>query len=185
MDEFSSGTAILTAMITPAVLISAASAMILATSQRLGRVLSRTRDLGKEAEKLEHVKQVDQQQSHRGYSIYLFIEAQAKRAELLQKALSTLYLTLGAFVATSVAIGVIAVTGRGYVWIPSALGAAGITMLFYACLLLIRESRVALGAVKQEMLHLLDLGQRHAPEELRQKIRQRKRRWLLKSLRLY
>ncbi|HYR46783.1 MAG TPA: hypothetical protein VER78_07230, partial [Thermoanaerobaculia bacterium] len=44
-----------------------------------------------------------------------------------------------AFVASSVA------------WIPTALGFAGTLVLFFACLLLIRESRLAVQAIKSEM----------------------------------
>src|SRR4051812_43874585 len=43
MEEFSSAVAVLTAMITPAVLISACGALILSTSTRLGRVVDRVR----------------------------------------------------------------------------------------------------------------------------------------------
>src|SRR5216683_6998017 len=45
MDAISSSLAVLTAMITPAVLISASGTMILSTSTRLGRVVDRVRSL--------------------------------------------------------------------------------------------------------------------------------------------
>ena len=45
MDGLSSSLAVLTAMITPAVLISASGTMILSSSTRLGRVVDRTRSL--------------------------------------------------------------------------------------------------------------------------------------------
>src|SRR5207247_1461785 len=45
MDGLSSSLAVLTAMITPAVLISASGTMILSTSTRLGRVVDRVRSL--------------------------------------------------------------------------------------------------------------------------------------------
>src|SRR5207237_50846 len=45
MDGLSSSLAVLTAMITPAVLISASGTMILSTSSRLGRVVDRVRSL--------------------------------------------------------------------------------------------------------------------------------------------
>jgi hypothetical protein len=43
MEELSSAVSVLTAMITPAVLISACGALILSTSTRLGRVVDRVR----------------------------------------------------------------------------------------------------------------------------------------------
>ena len=48
MDPLSQALAVLTAMITPAVLISACGALILSTSTRLGRVVDRVRALGLE-----------------------------------------------------------------------------------------------------------------------------------------
>ena len=45
MDALTSSLAVLTAMITPAVLISASGTMILSTSSRLGRVVDRVRSL--------------------------------------------------------------------------------------------------------------------------------------------
>ncbi|MDX6385657.1 MAG: hypothetical protein QOK48_3230, partial [Blastocatellia bacterium] len=45
MDGVTSSVAVLTAMITPAVLISASGTMILSTSTRLGRVVDRVRSL--------------------------------------------------------------------------------------------------------------------------------------------
>ena len=45
MEALTSSLAVLTAMITPAVLISASGTMILSTSTRLGRVVDRVRSL--------------------------------------------------------------------------------------------------------------------------------------------
>ncbi|MDQ3255654.1 MAG: DUF2721 domain-containing protein, partial [Acidobacteriota bacterium] len=52
MDAFSSALAVLTAMITPAVLISACGTLILSTSARLGRVVDRVRVLADRFEEL-------------------------------------------------------------------------------------------------------------------------------------
>ena len=52
MDSIASATTVLTAMITPAVLISACGSMILSTSTRLGRVVDRVRIL---SERLEDI----------------------------------------------------------------------------------------------------------------------------------
>jgi hypothetical protein len=52
MDPVSSAVAVLTAMITPAVLISACGSMILSTSSRLGRVVDRVRGLSDKLDEL-------------------------------------------------------------------------------------------------------------------------------------
>jgi hypothetical protein len=79
--------------------------------------------------------------------------------------MTCLYLALSVFVATSVAIGIVAASGQKYTWVPILLGLAGAGLLFYASLLLIAESRIALAAVDEEMDFALRLGQPHAPAE--------------------
>src|SRR5438132_893497 len=56
MDTLSSALTVLTAMITPAVLISACGTMILSTSTRLGRVVDRVRSLSDKLEELAKVE---------------------------------------------------------------------------------------------------------------------------------
>jgi len=57
--NMASAVAVLTAMITPAVLISACGSMILSTSHRLGRVVDRVRALSDKLDEL-FAKGVDQ-----------------------------------------------------------------------------------------------------------------------------
>ena len=61
-----------------------------------------------------------------------------------------LYLSLGLFVAATVAIGFVAVFGRA-TWLPNTLGIVGTVFLFYGCVMLIAETRLALRSVKSEM----------------------------------
>ncbi len=56
MEPLSSALSVLTAMITPAVLISACGTMILSTSTRLGRVVDRVRALSDRLEELANSK---------------------------------------------------------------------------------------------------------------------------------
>jgi len=56
MEGLSSALTVLTAMITPAVLISACGTMILSTSTRLGRIVDRVRSL---SDKLEELAKTD------------------------------------------------------------------------------------------------------------------------------
>ncbi|HLA09723.1 MAG TPA: DUF2721 domain-containing protein [Pyrinomonadaceae bacterium] len=61
MDQISAAVAILTAMITPAVLISACGSMILSTSTRLGRVVDRVRALSDKLEEMARQPGADEQ----------------------------------------------------------------------------------------------------------------------------
>jgi len=78
------------------------------------------------------------------------LDLQSRRVRLIQNAMASLYLALAAFVGTTIAIG-LAFLASSAAWIPTALGFAGTFVLFFACLLLIRESRLAVQAIKTEM----------------------------------
>ncbi|QHT69409.1 DUF2721 domain-containing protein [Rhodocytophaga rosea] len=162
MNDLSTSLTVLSAMITPAVLILASGSLILATSQRLGRVIERARKLTSELR--EHAQkqagnQDDQLLTEERRVLFAQLNRAAKRARFLQYAMTCLYITLSIFVATSVAIAIVAVLGLSYTWIPLAFGIAGIALLFYASLLLIGESRVALSAVDEEMKFALYISQ--------------------------
>jgi hypothetical protein len=72
-------------------------------------------------------------------------------------------MALAIFIATSVAIGVVAVTEVAYAWIPLGLGFIGALLLFWSSLLLIVESRIGLTAVNEEMAFVQRISDRYAP----------------------
>lgn len=142
---------ILSAMITPVVLILASGSLILTTSQRLSRVIERTRKL---TDWIKELANTDAKQSSvHDEVIILFqqLSKNARRAKLLQRAMACLYITLSIFVATSISIGIVDISKAQYTWIPVALGIIGALLLFYASILLIKESKIAISAVDQEM----------------------------------
>jgi hypothetical protein len=76
----------------------------------------------------------------------------------------TFYLSLGAFVATSVAIGIVAVLGSPrYTLAPVICGLIGAIFLFYGSVLLIFEARLALSTIHAEMDFVWSLSQKVAP----------------------
>ena len=158
MNDLSQALTVLSAMITPAVLILASGSLILTTSQRLGRAMERTRRIYEQFETLEEVMP----QGEMAKKKYALLDAQLRtfirRAQLLQYTMSLLFITLGIFVSTSIAIGLIALIGLKYSWIPSVLGMLGTATLFYSSIILIIESRIAIRAVKHEMEYALSLG---------------------------
>jgi hypothetical protein len=89
----------------------------------------------------------------------------ARRAKLLTRTLTRLYMALAIFIATSVAIGVVAVTGVNYAWIALGLGFIGALLLFWSSLLLILESRIGLRTVYEEMEYVQRMGERYAPPD--------------------
>jgi len=145
-----SAVAVLTAMITPAVLISACGSMILSTSHRLGRVVDRVRALSDKLEELTE-KPVDAGRDRQAI-IFEQLDKLTSRARILQRSMVTFYLALGMFVATSVAIGIVAITGNPrYNIVPVIAGILGACFLFYGSMLLIFEARLALSTIHAEM----------------------------------
>jgi len=169
MEALSSALAVLTAMITPAVLISACGALILSTSTRLGRVTDRVRLLIDRFEELAkgdvEVELYEERRAH----TFDQLDRLTTRSRLLQRSMTVFYLALGVFVATSVAIGLVAWVGQaGYSWVPVVLGLVGSCGLFYGSVLLIFEARLAQAALNAEMDFIWKLGRALAPPDLRQ-----------------
>ncbi len=153
-------TEVLGAMITPAVLISASGTLVLSTSNRLTRVVDRVRVLAQEAEELHAEASRDAAAGTTGEAALHERKRQliadqlgrlSQRALLLRTALSTLYMAIGLLVATSIAIGLVALVEWRYGWLPVALGLAGAGALLVGSLLLVREARLAVGSTLQEM----------------------------------
>ncbi|PKV76121.1 DUF2721 domain-containing protein [Pontibacter ramchanderi] len=151
MDNLSSALTILSAMITPAILIMASGSLILTTSQRLSRSMERVRKLNELYRTLTSKEELTQADlGEKAFLLELLMRA-TRRCRLLQRAMTSLYLTLGVFVATSIAIALLDVLNLPYAWAVTLLSLIGAGFLFYASLLLIVESRIALQAVDREM----------------------------------
>jgi hypothetical protein len=161
----SSAVAVLTAMITPAVLISACGSMILSTSTRLGRVVDRVRALSDKLDEL--ALRPANETGERQAIIFSQLDKLTSRARILQRAMVSFYLCLGMFVATSVAIGVVAIVGQSrYTLVPVIFGIIGACFLFYGSVLLIFEARLALSTIHAEMDFIWSQTTKVAPAEL-------------------
>ena len=168
METLPGALSVLSAMITPAVLISACGSLILATSDRLSKAVTRTREVSDQlrprAGELEDPARLEERRM-----LFTQLDFVTTRSRLLQRALSRLYAALAFFVGTSVAIGLVGVTSSDYTIIPVGLGLYGAALLLYAAFLLIRESRFALAAVNAEMDFIWKRGKESGPEDLVQK----------------
>ncbi|MFD2513283.1 DUF2721 domain-containing protein [Pontibacter locisalis] len=153
----------LSAMITPVVLILAAGQLILTTSQRLARSVERARKLSEQFEDLVLHKE-QKETSVKKKLLYRLLERAANRSRKLQQVMSMLYVALSIFVATSVSIGLLEVFGVLVAWVPVTLGLVGAGFLFYATILLISETRIALGAIDIEMNYLVENYKEELPE---------------------
>ena len=151
---------LLAAMVTPAVLISAAGTLVFSTTSRLARIVDRARVLGRELEELDNAPEAPFVDEKRREIEHQF-EVRAQRSRLVQRAVTGFYVALGLFVATTVLIGLGSLLAIQPL-LPSAFAIVGTLVLFYGCIELIRETRLALKAVDGEMefvLHLRRLRQ--------------------------
>ncbi len=164
IQNLSAAVAILTSMITPALLISACGTLILSTSNRLGRVTDRVRNLSAELETLADAAGEVVLRDERRAMILGQIEMLSSRVVVLQRALTLLYLSVCAFVATSVVIGLLGVWRRNLNELVVALGLVGVGLLFVVSALLIVEAHLARASLRVELEFLLELGHALAPE---------------------
>jgi len=162
MDSFASALAVLSAMITPALLISACGTLVLSTSVRLGRVVDHVRDLSNRFEQ-SCVDTATPLLKEKRAMIMSMLEISATRARLLQRSLMSLYFAIGVFVLTTVVIGSIAAAGLNrYSWAAVVLGLVGSICLCYGSITLIVESRLALASTREEMDFLRKLSRHYA-----------------------
>ena len=153
---------VLSAMITPAVLLSACSSLIIATTGRLNRAVDRTRVLSREFSELDADDEAVQRQRR---MLFLQLDYSTTRSRLLQRALSGLYYAVCAFVGTSLAIAAVTIGGHGFA-LPIGIGVGGCGFLLYASLVLVREARIALSALQAEMDYVWAEGRARASDEL-------------------
>ncbi|MFL6373515.1 MAG: DUF2721 domain-containing protein [Pyrinomonadaceae bacterium] len=175
-NALSSTIEFLTAMVTPALLISATGSLVLSTSTRLGRVVDRVRWL---EERLTALISVEDKAGMPLYErrvevIVDLLDKVTTRSRILQKALAALYYGLGLFILCSVTIAVASFVTR-YRWVPIPVGVVGILFLLYSAVLMLRETRMATATVNAEMDFTWELARTVAPENVANKYRDRGR----------
>lgn len=160
----------LTAMITPALLISATGSLVLSTSTRLGRVVDRVRALEIRLGELIYAEDKSEVPLYekRVEVIVDLLDKVTSRSRILQRAMGTFYYGLGFFVLTSVTIAVAGIFNI-YKWLPIPIGIVGIMFLFYGSILMLRETRMATATVNAEMDFTWELARRLSPTEVASK----------------
>lgn len=157
----------LTAMITPALLISATGSLVLSTSTRLGRVVDRVREL--ESRLSDLITTEDKAKiplyEKRLDTIVNLLDKVTTRSRILQKAMTAFYYGLGFFILTSVTIAIAGIFNI-YRWIPIPVGVIGILFLLYGAILMLRETRMATATINAEMDFTWSLAKTVAPREI-------------------
>jgi hypothetical protein len=143
--------AVLTAVVAPAILTNACSVLALGTSNRLARVVDRTRVVAGELAKRE-----PRAADYDGWAVQLGrLEV---RAQMLVKALRFTYAALGLFAASallSVAGSMATSYGQQFLFqlaagVALVTGAAAVVGLTSGCVLMVRETRLAIQNLAHE-----------------------------------
>lgn len=154
---------VLSAMITPAVLISACGTLILSTSQRLGRATDRVRHFAERLRALARAAPDDGDAEMERQMVLALLPKAMRRARLIHHGLTAFYLAVGLFVLTSLVIGGSEIVGWDSQTLPIWLGLAGAAVLCYGAALLTIEARLSLEVTAGEMTFIEALGAHYAP----------------------
>jgi hypothetical protein len=133
---------ILTSMLAPALLMAATGSLLVSANARLARVVDRLRSiigLLDGGDEMSRAEIEDQILRHR------------RRAHLVLRACLMLYLGLGAFVGTSLALAVDAVAGFRLPYLPTTLAIVGVIGLLGASIALGREVSLSVQSFDLEL----------------------------------
>lgn len=157
----------LTAMITPALLISATGSLVLSTSTRLGRVVDRVRGLEIRLGELIYAEDKSEVPLYekRVEVIVDLLDKVTSRSRLLQRAMTAFYYGLMFFILTSVTIAIAGIFNV-YRWIPIPVGIVGIMFLFYGSILMLRETAMATATINEEMDFTWELARKLSPDDV-------------------
>lgn len=141
----------LSAMITPAIFLTANASLIISTSNRMSRVVDRIRvlndlvdrlgrdatDLDYTTERLEHIQ--DQ------------LRRLEWRNDRIRYALTTLYIAFALFVGTSLTLAIDALINNRLIALPIVLAVTGVGLLLFASVNLVLEALQALRTNRLEI----------------------------------
>ncbi|KFN47133.1 DUF2721 domain-containing protein [Arenimonas metalli] len=133
---------ILTSMLAPALLMAATGSLLVSANARLARVVDRLRAI---------IAQLDGGDGMDRAQLEQQIQRHRRRAHLVLRACLMLYLGLGAFVGTSLALAVDAFAGFRLPYLPTGLAVVGVLGLLGASLALGREVSLSVRSFDAEL----------------------------------
>jgi hypothetical protein len=150
----------LTAMITPALFMTANGSLIISTSNRMSRIVDRIRQLNELADSLsrgasnldfpnERLEHIDQQ-----------LNRLIWRSDRIRLALTLLYLAMAMFVGTSFTMAIDALIGNFLSALPTTTAMLGVFLLLLASVQLTREAHAALRGNSLEITYFAELRRR-------------------------
>jgi Protein of unknown function (DUF2721) len=148
---------VLGAMITPAVLISAAALLLLSTASRLGRVNDRLHHLMTLAERPPSQGGPSPARKQKQNLSLEQLTSLEERLLLLRLAVTALYVTIALLVVTCIAGGMYVLYRQLTSLVPISLGMLGAVAFLYSIALLIREGSIVARVTLQEITYVRHL----------------------------
>jgi hypothetical protein len=149
----------LTAMITPAIFMTANASLIISTSNRVARVVDRIRILNDQADKLDRgVTDLDFP-DHRLEHFHDQMRRLERRSDRLRFAMTALYLAFTTFVGTSLTLAIDTLLNNWLIVLPTLLAVVGVGLLLFASVNLVLEALEALRSNRLETKFYRDLHQ--------------------------
>lgn len=141
-----SSLAIISAMITPAILILASGSLVSSTLTRVGRVFDRARVI------MDRMEECVRNGDPEGADIYNeLLRDYRVRAALAERALTIYYAAIGFFVMSSLAIGLDNFIHDRVPWLATALTVLGAILVLLGTLALFLETNFAAGLLRREI----------------------------------
>jgi hypothetical protein len=160
MPTINSGYEILSAMISPAIFLTANGSLIISTSNRMARIVDRIRVLNDLGDKLcRNAADLDYPKERLNH-VHDQLDRLVFRSNCVRYALTALYVAFGSFVGTSLALAVDVWSGSRFSRVPTGLAVVGAMLMFGACINLVREALEALRSNRLEIKFYRDLHQR-------------------------
>lgn len=142
----------LSAMITPALFMTATGSLIISTSNRMSRVVDRIRQLNAEGDDLSRGAREMDFVSDRLEHVSVQLDRMILRSDRIRMALTLLYSAMAMFVGTSLTVALVTLLGDSLLFIPTTTAILGVVLMFSACIQLLRETQVALRNNRLEIL---------------------------------
>jgi hypothetical protein len=158
--------ATLSAMITPALFMTANGSLIISTSNRMSRVVDRIRrlnDLGDELCRGE--KELDYIAERRAHMLEQLGDLE-RRSDRVRYALAMLYVAFSSFVGTSLMLAIDSLVGNRHLTssLATMLSVVGVTLMLMSSVNLVREAQLALSSNRMEIRFYRDLQARRVAE---------------------
>jgi hypothetical protein len=147
----------LSAMLTPALFMTAAGSLIISTSNRMSRIVDRIRVQVDLVDRLDRgLTDLDYPEARRG-RVDAELHTLEWRSARVRVALTLLYMALCAFVGSSLVIGFDVLAGHRIYGLPTLLALLGVALLLAASVNLSREALRALRSSRDEVRFHRDL----------------------------